>query len=386
MTQYWYLGIFAIVAIGLLTQFNRVVGAIKNKIAQFRLRLLFFVSNRLEPDAIATFRQSVSRTFDELSDFLEKTELELLRSRMDNLSLKDKLQELERNREALLEELGGSPDFSSIEFSIWQQTIQVVDLLVSDRLALIQKIELINSYDGNFEALSKDLTDLRAKNQAAEQKISALLDEQNTLRAENGRLSIHNEHLQTRIELLRQAEVTAQMLERKVAALQKNEVNLQHQLDQLKLKNTQLEQQNAQLKQQNDQLEKSRHESNLTIHSLEGSNQGHLKVIASLREEVECLRGELAQKEAQIQQQELQTVAQQENSRSVDSQENVNFQVLLDDHNADKIRELEAEASYWRYQVNQSKEREKAWEQPDYASYSDYLSYVQYWRDHPEYY
>lgn len=424
IAHYWYVVVLAIAAIVLFTQAHTAIATTKKTIANFRLRLLFFVSDQLEPDTIADFRRSIAKTFSELSDFLEKSELELLRSRMDNVFLKDKIQELEQNREALLQELGGSSDSLNIEFSIWQQMFQAVDLLVNDRLALLQKIELINqkielinSYDGNFEALSKDLETLQAKNKATEQKISVLLDEQTTLQTENERLSRLHEYSQTRIKLLRSAEEKVQMLERQVAALKKTESTLKQELDQssrqitqLKHQNVELGQQNARLKQQNDQLERSRHESELTIRALENANQEYIQTIESLNKDIERVRSELSQQESQIrqrdrtieslnkdieharsellqqgsqiQQQELQLVPQELET----NQENVSLQILVQDHNADRIGELEAEASYWRSQASRSKVREKAWNPPDYASYSDYLSYVQYWREHPEYY
>ncbi|MBN8564092.1 MAG: hypothetical protein J0L70_26505 [Leptolyngbya sp. UWPOB_LEPTO1] len=417
IAHYWYIGVFAIAAIVLFTQAKTAIAAAKKTMANFRLRLLFFVSDQLEPDTIATFRRSIAKTFGELSNFLEKSELELLRSRMDNVFLKDKIQELEQNREALLQELGGSSDFLNIEFSIWQQMIQAVNLLVNDRLALLQKIELINSYDGNFEALSKDVEALQANNKAAEQRISALLDEQTTLRTENGRLSRLHEYSQTRIKLLRSAEEKVQMLERQVATLKQTESTLKQELDQSNRQITQLEhqnvelgKQNARLKQQNDQLERSRHESELTVRALENANQEYIQTIESLNKDIERVRSELAQQEAQIQQrdrtieslnkdiervrnellQQESQIQQQELQLVPDeletNQENMSLQILVQDHNADRIGELEAEASYWRSQASRSKAREKAWNLPDYASYSDYLSYVQYWREHPEYY
>ncbi|MBN8561778.1 MAG: hypothetical protein J0L70_14720 [Leptolyngbya sp. UWPOB_LEPTO1] len=356
--------------------FSNITAVIRTKITNFRLKMLFFISDRLEPDKITSFRRSIAKTFDELSDFLEKSELELLRSRLDNGFLKDKVQELERSREALLQELGGSPDFLSIEFSIWQETIQTVDLLVSDRLALLQRIEIINSYDGDSRKLSEDLFALHDKNHAAEQRISILLQEKNELWLHTKTQSEHIDFLSNKIDALQRIAETVEMLKKRVEELTRSESTLQDQLEQCK-------QQNSQLVQQNEHLKRMKLESDSAISTFKSSNQEYIEINAGLRDDLERLRNELLEKDTQSQQQEFRVIQQQRTWQT--RQENLSLQTSPT-NNCDcwRIDQLETEISHWRNQVSQLTELISFDTETDYLIDDDLLSYIEYWREHPD--
>lgn len=342
IAHYWYIGAFAIAAIVFFTEAKTAIAAAKKTIANFRLRLLFFVSDQLEPDTIADFRRSIAKTLSELSDFLEKSELELLRSRMNNVFFKDKIQELEQNREALLQELGGSSDSLNIEFSILKQMFHTIDLLVNDRLALLQKIELFNSYDNNSGSLLEEIIALKGKNQTAAQRIKILYEEGSVLQARNEQLS---QNLEAKLNELQGLVSEIIVLRKTIVGLEQSESTLQQQIFEIKQRNSYLEQQNYELKIEN-------RKSIAGTSELENLTQRNIdlhEINESLTGEIECMRNELVQKEAQVQNLLMQSCFS-ESDQSLTTNHNSDV-VIIGDHRL--IRKVARLRKYLRQATEQ---------------------------------
>lgn len=141
------LAITTITILGFL--FKEFYGSIKRKINRFRIKMFFYAMNILEPSDVMNFLRLAEDTLKKISTSLETTNTELQRTRLDNMTLKDKISELEKNRKALIEELGGSSEFLDLEYSLWAQLVQTVDILIEDRIKLLSKIfefdEVFNS-------------------------------------------------------------------------------------------------------------------------------------------------------------------------------------------------------------------------------------------------
>ena len=263
--NHWYLGVLLILALILLKAIKDPLKTIRNKVRSFRLKVLLHISNHLEPDAISAFRLAASKTFAEIGDFLEKSELELFRTRIDNVFLKDKIQEIERNQKALIQELGGPPDFLSIEFSVWAKLLHTLNFLQEERSSLLKELSIIDFYqqDSNLdlEKLIKNVYSLQEQNENLDKELNGLSDSNRTLKLQNKNLIEESDNAKSELLYLtgvskeiQTLRVSNSKLKEEVDKLKVSEVNLQLRLTRFQLNLNDSNQQNQQLKKQINQL------------------------------------------------------------------------------------------------------------------------------------
>lgn len=145
----------------ILRWISGLVGNTRSKIQSIRLKLLFHLTNRTEPDKISIF---LSSTSDILSDLITKVErkeieykkidafasstskelsklsknnkiieIESRKFKLENEWLNEKIKDLKKDKESLIEELSGNADYSSIELTAFLGLLSILHLLLEDR-------------------------------------------------------------------------------------------------------------------------------------------------------------------------------------------------------------------------------------------------------------
>lgn len=366
-TSHVLLGIIYTIAFFVIILFLDNFVKIANEFKAARLRLLLSLCNRIEPSEVIKFRTALSKTFEELSNFVEKSELGILRSRIENVKLQNKIKELEKNRQALIAELGGSSDFLDIEYSLWNNLILVVNFLISDRLRLIQCIDEIKTYqlfssetDFGTDQLLNDLIDLKEQVVQLEGQKQKLSDKNILLIKEQSNL--RNSY-----------EQTIQDRDEEILELTKILEILKPQADLLNYTKEQLENLEQDFERQNrEYVEKT--------NGIKSENYNLLVSNKQLEAQVERLQTNLAKQQA------LQSDLQQEIKKLKDYQEIADFQILdPDDFDNWEMDELEVENSYLLHQISRFLKRTHCCTEIDYWICHDYLSHVDYWREHLDY-
>lgn len=139
------------------------------KIQTLALRLTIHLLSSLQPSTVKALTVEMSSALEEIGQHIEQTEIEASRVKLQNSYLKDKIQDLEKARDALIEELGGAPDYTTIEFAVWQQAIKIIDYLVAERMRLIGLLDEVVSAGGsstdsiNAEMLLSEIVFLKNK-------------------------------------------------------------------------------------------------------------------------------------------------------------------------------------------------------------------------------
>lgn len=181
----WHLLAFAIISIlatALLLFFAFVDAEAYNLIKGLRtryLRLLMHLANGFYPSDVEKLRDSMSKTLEEISQYIEKTQTDSARTKLQNTYLKEKIEELESARKALIEELsGGTTDFVSLEFEVYQKMSQTIEFLLGERMRLLGLVDAAVSFGGG-QGANIDREKLLNVNRNLEEKLQNFQQESN---------------------------------------------------------------------------------------------------------------------------------------------------------------------------------------------------------------
>jgi hypothetical protein len=203
----WHLSawLFAtILALGLFLIFI-VKDAIKGLRTRY-LRLTIHLANSLYPSDVEKFRNSISTTLEEISQYVEKTQVDSVKTKLQNTYLKEKIEDLEKARKALIEELsGGTADYMNLELEAYQGISQTIEILFIERMSLLRLVDTAVSFGGGQE-IGVDGEDLLKANRDLEEKLQALQQESSekikVLQRENSHAWQSKKSLQGMVETL----------------------------------------------------------------------------------------------------------------------------------------------------------------------------------------
>jgi hypothetical protein len=165
------------------------IEATKRKFRRFIINL----AKKLEPEVINDTRSKIGSNLADIKKNIQSGETEAVRQKLENTYLKDKVKELETAKAALIEELSGS-DYTSFEFDLWQQVIETIDVLISDRMRLLALIDTTVSFsrgaNSSFDAesLVKKINELSSKEESLQNCIKDLTSSNKELSSERERL------------------------------------------------------------------------------------------------------------------------------------------------------------------------------------------------------
>jgi FtsZ-binding cell division protein ZapB len=219
--------------------------------------IVLAIAHKLEPKPITETRSKIESGLDAMQKHLDKTKNDSFKIQYENSFLRDKVEELEKARKALIEELGGSTAGVEIEFELWQNLTVLIHFLVADRMRLLgiiaSLIESENTISDSvgIEKLLRELTQLKEENISITQEFNSARARSERLLRENDRIKIEYNDLDLKIGRL-----TAKASEKseEVNALRRINKGLEESAQSLKLQIRQLKQENHRLTQEKDKL------------------------------------------------------------------------------------------------------------------------------------
>ncbi|MBD2112548.1 MULTISPECIES: coiled-coil domain-containing protein [Cyanophyceae] len=176
LSVWFFLGILALGLFLIPLIFTAIEDAIKGLRTRY-LRLTIHLANSLYPSDVEKFRNSVSTTLEEISQYVEKTQVDSAKTKLQNTYLKEKIEDLEKARKALIEELsGGTTDYINLEFEIYQSMSQTIEFLFIERMRLLRLVDAAVSFSGG-QGIGVDGEDLLKANRDLDEELQAFQQE-----------------------------------------------------------------------------------------------------------------------------------------------------------------------------------------------------------------
>jgi regulator of replication initiation timing len=262
------------------------------------------LARKLEPQPIAETRSKLTTELEDIQKHLEKTKNDSFRIQCENTWLRDKVDDLEKARKALIEELGGaSSDNTHVEFELWQQMTTVVNILVADRIWLLSLLDVAVSSGGakadettvNQENLLKQVYKLNESYKRAQQEIASLKTATASLKTQNKQLEIGRLSDQRETERLASEVARVDRLKQELKTVKTNAESKNTEIKALRKKISKLEKTRDELTHelqdsgQHDHLEQQIQDLTQRLRKLEFRNQDLVRENENLSVTIEAL-------------------------------------------------------------------------------------------------
>lgn len=201
---------FKVLAFSLLLLISLIFGAIVYFfIKEVFVKIILDLAKKLEPKPITETRSKLTTDLEAIQNHIEKTKNDSFKLQCENSLLRDKVNDLEKVRKALIEELGGSSNSTSVEFELWQQLITVLDILVHDRVRLLRLLDTAVScrdqtnISVDVDKLLQEADQLRQRYQKSQEELVLATKTVEQLNKENRSLKARDYDYEQEVERLR---------------------------------------------------------------------------------------------------------------------------------------------------------------------------------------
>lgn len=376
LESYW---LYVIISFGLLIIFilvRKQLKSIEQRVKSIRLKILFLLINKVEPVELKKIQADLVRSIKEINEFLESCDKIVFEVRSENKSLKERIEELEKSRNALIQELSGSSDDLSLEFEVLQRYGELVQLLLEERMRLLGIIyEELAAIDLNapskIEYFTNQNYSLRKQLDEAQKQNSQLMkqlksdeknleserqkDKQEISRLTNRLLEKEKSFEQIQQELSRSQNENLTLM-KTIKDINEKIYQEKIDLESLKLAN---EQDKNEFKNLESELKKTKEDISVKDHQLKNQSESLIAIQKTLEEEQQRVLY-LQKNVDRLSIETSQTTDQGIRSNSKNYRPSMFDRIPLDGLNTQMMSEIESEL--W--------------------SYMDYLDHIEYWRSH----